>query len=185
MARRTPAGSFTMSWPRIFAVPEVGAIMVDIIRRVVVFPAPFAPRRPKTSLSRHSKLMPSTARIVPRDSSRKVFVRSQTTTGASTAGSACKGPPVFRVASCPAPHESAYCAARTVGHEVFSLHKNRGEAQCHRYEEKLHRDGDRDRLPIEIATNRLSKHQGHVHHGDKGDPVCKFLSRTLNEYQWK
>src|SRR5262245_29713144 len=66
------------------AVPDVGAMIVDSIRSVVVFPAPFAPRRPNTSLSRHSKLMPSTARMGPRDSSRKVFVRLQTATGAAT-----------------------------------------------------------------------------------------------------
>ena len=35
--------------PAILAAPDVGAISVPRVRTVVVFPAPFGPRKPKTS----------------------------------------------------------------------------------------------------------------------------------------
>src|SRR5262245_4734199 len=131
MLRRTPAGSLTMSRPRIRAVPEVGAMMVESIRNVVVLPAPLAPRSPNTSLSRHSKLMPSTARMTPRDSSRKVFVRLHTRTGALTEPSACNGPPAFTAAPRPSlPDGLQKSAIRTVHHEVLVSHNPRGELQC-------------------------------------------------------
>ena len=42
-------------------VPDVGAIIVEIIRKVVVFPEPLGPIRAKTLLSLHLKLIESTA----------------------------------------------------------------------------------------------------------------------------
>ena len=47
------------------AVPEVGRIRPQSMRRVVVLPAPLAPRKPKTSPRGTLKLTPSTARRGP------------------------------------------------------------------------------------------------------------------------
>src|SRR5882762_3520520 len=57
------------------AVPSEGARMVARMRKVVVFPAPLAPRSPKISPGRHWKLTWSTARTSPRFLSRNVFTR--------------------------------------------------------------------------------------------------------------
>src|SRR6187200_191088 len=152
MLRRTPAGSFTISCPRILAVPEVGAIIMDSMRSVVVLPAPLAPSRPKTSLSRHSKLIPSTARITPRDSSRKVFVRLQTTTGALPEGSACNSSPAFAFAPCKSTDEPKERTAGTIHHEVLPLHQTCGDLQRQGNEEDLHCYCDRHGLPVKVAA---------------------------------
>src|SRR6266478_4456964 len=55
-----------MSWPQTMAVPSVGSRMVASMRRVVVLPAPLAPRRPKILPGWQVKLTLSTARISPR-----------------------------------------------------------------------------------------------------------------------
>src|SRR5262245_31543315 len=85
------------------AVPRVGVIIVDSIRSVVVFPAPFAPSKPKTSPSRHWNETLSTARISPRYSSKNVFVSPDTTTGDVFNASARTGPPQLRLCG---PHQS-------------------------------------------------------------------------------
>jgi len=46
MILRTSAACLTASKPKISTLPEVGKIRVEIVRRVVVFPAPFGPMRP-------------------------------------------------------------------------------------------------------------------------------------------
>ena len=46
---RTFSGSRTISYPPRLAVPEVGFSKVAINRKVVVFPAPFGPSKPKIS----------------------------------------------------------------------------------------------------------------------------------------
>src|ERR1700730_10487496 len=54
-----------MSIPSMSAVPEVGTRRPQSMRRVVVFPAPLAPRKPKISPRATSKLTPSTAVTTP------------------------------------------------------------------------------------------------------------------------
>ena len=55
------------------ALPPVGLVKPTNILMVVVFPAPFGPRKPKTSPFSTSKLIPSTALILP-----QIFVSSST-----------------------------------------------------------------------------------------------------------
>ena len=43
------SGSTRKSWPAIRTVPAVGCRMPAIMRMVVVLPAPFGPRKPKSS----------------------------------------------------------------------------------------------------------------------------------------
>lgn len=50
-----------VSCPLIFIDPEVGRIIVEIIRKVVVFPDPFGPIKAKTLLGAHLKVTESTA----------------------------------------------------------------------------------------------------------------------------
>src|SRR3954466_5483162 len=114
-----------MSWPRTWALPEVGEMMVDSIRSVVVLPAPLAPSSPKTSPWRHSKLMWSTAWIVPRDSSRKVFASFRTTTGAAADCSARNGPP----AQDSLPYELEERAVIAACNEVFVFDDRGGHLQ--------------------------------------------------------
>ena len=65
-----------MSFPATRAVPAVGASTVASMRRVVLFPAPFGPRRPKTSPCQQVKVIPSAATIFPTRWSGKTLVRS-------------------------------------------------------------------------------------------------------------
>ena len=51
--------------PAMVALPEVGAVRPTIIRIEVDLPAPFGPRKPVTRPSRATKLMSSTAVLVP------------------------------------------------------------------------------------------------------------------------
>ena len=73
MVRRTAAGSRATSCPATVAVPDVGESRVPSIRIVVVLPAPFGPKRPKTSPSAISNETPRTASTPP----GKVFRRSR------------------------------------------------------------------------------------------------------------
>lgn len=62
-----------ISYPPIFALPLVFDIRQQSIRMVVVFPAPFGPRKPKTSPSSTCRLRSSTAVKAP-----NFFVRFST-----------------------------------------------------------------------------------------------------------
>ena len=64
MLRRTAVASRSRSWPAIVTVPLVLASVVVRIEMVVVFPAPFGPRKANSSPGRTSKLMSSTAGVV-------------------------------------------------------------------------------------------------------------------------
>ena len=55
------SGSAAMSWPLTAIRPEVGFNSPAIIRSVVVFPAPFGPRKPWISPGCTSSVTPSTA----------------------------------------------------------------------------------------------------------------------------
>ena len=57
----TATGSACTSMPSIATYPDVGRTRVVSAPIVVVLPAPFGPRSPKTSPRRASKLMPATA----------------------------------------------------------------------------------------------------------------------------
>jgi hypothetical protein len=52
--------------PATVAVPEVGAMRVPSVRTVVVFPAPFGPRKPKTSPRLISNETSSNATLSPK-----------------------------------------------------------------------------------------------------------------------
>ena len=65
--------SLTMSFPKICASPPVGTVMPVRIRMVVVFPAPFGPRKPKVSPSLTEKEMSLRATSLP-----KCLVRCET-----------------------------------------------------------------------------------------------------------
>src|SRR5688500_9256263 len=73
MRARTASGSRAASWPSTFAVPCVGATSVEIMRSVVVLPAPFGPRRPVIAPSGAVKVTWRTACTSP-----KCFARSLT-----------------------------------------------------------------------------------------------------------
>src|SRR5258708_37163236 len=75
---RTRSDWLTISAPPMRAVPLVGFKMVASSRRVVVFPAPFGPRRPKISPLFTSKVTPSRACTVPRFLSWNDLARSCT-----------------------------------------------------------------------------------------------------------
>src|SRR3990170_19208 len=64
IAARTLSDSPAQSKPAIFALPAVGERRVQRMLMVVVFPAPFGPRKPKTSPSLTANDIPSTARTV-------------------------------------------------------------------------------------------------------------------------
>src|SRR5262249_10080935 len=68
MRRRTCAGALRRSSPAIVASPPSGGSSVASIRRVVVFPAPLGPRKPKISAR-------STAKSTPRTASTLVTLR--------------------------------------------------------------------------------------------------------------
>lgn len=51
--------------PAILAAPDVGAISVPRVRTVVVFPAPFGPRKPKISPRGTDMLNPASAVTAP------------------------------------------------------------------------------------------------------------------------
>ena len=55
------------SWPYTDMLPEVMLRSVDIIRRVVVFPAPLCPMSPNTSPSFTVREIPCTASLFPYD----------------------------------------------------------------------------------------------------------------------
>src|SRR6266446_5485522 len=59
-------GCSTISKPPTVAVPSVGGMKPVIIRMVVDLPAPFGPRKPKTSPRSIENEIPSTARLVPK-----------------------------------------------------------------------------------------------------------------------
>ena len=59
--------SFNTSNPEINAWPDVGFSRVVNIMMVVLFPAPFGPKRPKISPGLTEKEMPSTATASPND----------------------------------------------------------------------------------------------------------------------
>jgi hypothetical protein len=71
MRRRTSRASVTTSRPRTRADPLVGSSRVMSILIVVVFPAPFGPRRPNSSPA-------STEKLTPRTASTSVLVRWKT-----------------------------------------------------------------------------------------------------------
>jgi hypothetical protein len=54
-----------MSWPQTLTDPSVGEMKPAIIRMVVDLPAPFAPRKPRTSPGETEKLRLSTASLSP------------------------------------------------------------------------------------------------------------------------
>ena len=58
---RTPSGSRSRSAPATVAVPAVGRSSVVSMRRVVVLPAPFGPRKPTISPSSTVRSTPRTA----------------------------------------------------------------------------------------------------------------------------
>ena len=58
--------AFRISWPQTTAVPDVGVRKPVIIFMVVDLPAPFGPRKPRTSPFATEKEMSSTARIGPK-----------------------------------------------------------------------------------------------------------------------
>lgn len=64
MAFLTSEDSFIQSCPAMNALPEVGKRSVQRIFIVVVFPAPFGPRKPKIVPSSTSKEILSTA-VIP------------------------------------------------------------------------------------------------------------------------
>src|SRR5688572_5920266 len=127
--------------------------------------------------------MPSTARIVPRDSSRNVFVRLQTTTGASPEDSALNGPPALCSSPCPSTKQPAKCSAGAVHHKVFSLHKRCGYLQRHDHEKDLHCNRDGYRLPVKVPADRLTEHHGDVDHGNECNSGREFLRGTLDEHE--
>src|SRR5260221_3681730 len=55
-----------MSWPQTVTVPEVGVRNPVTIFIVVDLPAPFGPRKPRTSPRGTEQVMPSTARRGPK-----------------------------------------------------------------------------------------------------------------------
>ena len=59
------ASTVVMSWPLKVIDPLVGRSRPEIVRSVVVLPAPLVPMRLTTSPSLTSKLMPLTALILP------------------------------------------------------------------------------------------------------------------------
>jgi hypothetical protein len=61
----TSRGRSRTSTPKTSAVPEVGGRKHEIMRTVVVFPAPFGPRKPTTSPGATSNETPRTASSVP------------------------------------------------------------------------------------------------------------------------
>ena len=61
MLRLTSTDCLATSKPATVAVPDVGLRRVVRMRRVVVLPAPFGPRKPTTSPSSTSRSTPSTA----------------------------------------------------------------------------------------------------------------------------
>ncbi len=69
----TSEGSFTQSCPEINAIPDVGKSNVQRMFMVVVFPAPFGPRKPKIVPSSTSKETSFTAVMAP-----NCFVRFST-----------------------------------------------------------------------------------------------------------
>src|SRR5579872_1780037 len=80
---RTFCGSVRRSAPAIVAVPPVGSSSVESIRRVVVLPAPFGPRKPKISPAWTSRSMPATASTDPlRDLKTRRRPRTEITAGA-------------------------------------------------------------------------------------------------------
>src|SRR5712692_9703578 len=81
MRGRTASGVLTTSWPNTSICPEVGMRSVEAIRRNVVFPAPFRPRRAIRSLRR-------SARDTPRNASTSGEPRPRYTFRTSTARSA-------------------------------------------------------------------------------------------------
>ena len=66
MLARTAAGSVATSWPATIARPPVGLRTVLRMRRVVVFPAPLGPSRPKISPGLQSNPTSETAGTHPR-----------------------------------------------------------------------------------------------------------------------
>src|SRR5436190_231812 len=135
-------------------------MIVDSIRNVVVLPAPLAPRSPKTSPSRHSKLTWSTAIIVPRDSSRKVFVRSRTTTGLAPAAGT-EGPGVAGECSARNRSPSSVAAEHSLADELkeCAVVASRDEVLVfHNGSRHLQRDDDADELDADGDRNRRRAH---------------------------
>ncbi|OQC26274.1 MAG: hypothetical protein BWX70_02358 [Verrucomicrobia bacterium ADurb.Bin070] len=74
MQRLAATGSVAISWPQIVAVPAVGGMNPVIIRIVVDFPAPFGPRKPRTSPFSTEKETPLTAWNEPKSFLRLLTV---------------------------------------------------------------------------------------------------------------
>src|SRR3990172_1933498 len=74
---RTISGCVTQSKPPTIAVPLVGCSTVLRIRRAVVLPAPFGPRRPYTCPAAAEKLTSHSASTSPRTRSEYAFVRTR------------------------------------------------------------------------------------------------------------
>ena len=66
-APTVPSGSSSSAYwrPKIVAIPELGVASPSSMRRVVVFPAPFGPRKPVTAPGWISKERSSTATVGP------------------------------------------------------------------------------------------------------------------------
>ena len=62
---RAATVSCTISWPKIFAIPEVGDEIPVSMRIVVVLPAPLGPKNPKVSPAATEKLISLTAVASP------------------------------------------------------------------------------------------------------------------------
>src|SRR5207245_6258249 len=66
ISRRASIGCSTISQPPTLTLPSVGGMNPVIIRMVVDLPAPFGPRKPRTSPRSIENEIPSTARLVPK-----------------------------------------------------------------------------------------------------------------------
>src|SRR5579859_1869287 len=86
--RRTAAASRTRSWPSTRARPASGSSSVVRMRKAVVLPAPFGPRRPSTVPCGTDGSMPRSARTSPND----LVNPSTKIAGAELVGDTC--PPV-------------------------------------------------------------------------------------------
>ena len=117
--RLTSSGALRVPKPITSTVPASGDSSVQMIRRVVVLPAPFGPSSPKISPGLASKETPRSTLFVP-----SVFSRRSTATAAAVTGSSlvpgswkrlpsscrpwpCSAPPVWRPAFAARPSAAA------------------------------------------------------------------------------
>ncbi len=158
--------------------------MVDNMRSVVVFPAPLTPSNPKISPSRHSKLTSPTARISPRASSWKIFVRPATTTGAAclatlarTGTSGCHR----RLPHEPLPHELHERPIVGAEDKVLMTEDGFRELQSGDDADDLHGDGHRNQRPVIRSPDGLPEHHCDVDYRNERRPHGEFLFGPLEE----